>query len=103
MAAREGYVAMLEMDEQLTTMNIEERRVNVEPMEELQDVFLDEEHLDRITRIGTQSSLSVQKMLILFLKNNLDIFAWSHEDMLGIEPKIMVYHLNGSPSLPLVL
>ena len=59
-----------EMDEQLTTMNIEERRVNVEPMEELQDVFLEEEHLDRITRIGTQASLSFQKRLILFLKKN---------------------------------
>ena len=68
MAAQEWYVAMLEMDEQLTAMNIEERRVNVEPMEELQDVFLDEEHLDRITRIGMQANLSVQKRLILFLK-----------------------------------
>ena len=100
MAAREWYVAMLEMDEQLTTMNIEEQQVNVEPMEELQDVFLDEEHLDRITRIGMQANLSVQKRLILFLKNNLDIFAWSHEDMSVIDPKIMVYQLNISPSFP---
>ena len=100
MAAREWYVAMLEMDEQLTTMNIEEQQVNVEPMEELQDVFLDEEHLDRITRIGMQANLSVQKRLILFLKNNLDIFAWSHEDMSVIDPKIMVYQLNISPPFP---
>ena len=51
MAARECYVAMLEMDKQLTTMNIEEQRVDVELMEELQDVSLDKEHLNKITRI----------------------------------------------------
>lgn len=41
MAIRECYVAMLEMDKQLTTMNIEERRVNVEPTEELEAVSLE--------------------------------------------------------------
>ena len=75
MAARECYVAMLEMDKQLTTMNIEEQRVDVELMEELQDVSLDKEHLDRITRIDMQASPLVQNKLILFLKNNLDLYA----------------------------
>ena len=37
-AVRECYVAMLEMDEIVTTMNIEERRVNVEPTKELETV-----------------------------------------------------------------
>ena len=27
--------------------------------------------------------------LIEFLKENLDVFAWSHEDMPGISPKII--------------
>ena len=52
MAAQECYVAMLEMNEQLTTMNIEEWQVNVELMEELQDVSLDKEHPNKITRIN---------------------------------------------------
>lgn len=90
------------MDEQLTTMNIEKQRVNVELMEELEDVFLDEEHPNRITRIATQANPSICNKLILFLKNNLDIFAWSHEDMSGIAPKIMVHQLNISPFFPLV-
>ena len=40
-ATRECYVAMLKMDEQGTTMNIEERRVKVEPTEELETIPLE--------------------------------------------------------------
>ena len=100
MAARECYVAMLEMDKQLTTMNIEEQRVDVELMEELQDISLDKEHPDRITCIDMHASPLVQNKLILFLKNNLDLYAWSHKDMSRIDPKIMVHQLNVSPSFP---
>ena len=32
--------------------------------------------------------------LIEFLKENLDVFAWSHEDMLGISQKIIQHKLN---------
>ena len=84
MVARECYVSMLEMDEQVTTMNIEEPWVNVELTKGLETISLDDEHVDRITRIGTQANPSVRNGLILFLRDNLDIFAWSYEDMLGI-------------------
>ena len=94
------YVAMLKMDEQMTTMNIEEKRMNVELTEGLDTISLDEEHVDRITRISTQASLMVRNGLILFLRDNLDIFAWSHEDMPGIDPNIMVHQLNVSLSFP---
>ena len=46
MAAREWYIAMLEMDEQMTTMNIEDRWVNIEPMEGLETISLDDERID---------------------------------------------------------
>lgn len=29
-----------------------------------------------------------------FLWKNLDLFAWRHEDMVGIDPRISCYHLN---------
>ena len=32
-----------------------------------------------------------------FLKDNLDVFAWSHEDMVGIDPSVMCHHPNISP------
>ena len=33
-----------------------------------------------------------------FLKENMDIFAWSHEDMLGIDPSVIVHRLNVDPT-----
>ena len=42
LAARECYLAMLAMDEQVQTMNIEARRVVAEPTEALENISLDE-------------------------------------------------------------
>ena len=33
-------------------------------------------------------------MIINFMKDNLDVFAWSHEDMLGIPASIIQHRLN---------
>ena len=34
----------------------------------------------------------------MFLRENQDVFAWSHEDMQGIDPLVIVQILNVSPS-----
>ena len=36
----------------------------------------------------------MKSMLVQFLKDNLDIFAWNHEDMPGIPPKVIKHKLN---------
>ena len=51
LAARECYLAMLAMDEHIQTMSIEERRVVVEPIEVLEDIPLDENNLEKYTRV----------------------------------------------------
>ena len=102
MAARECYVAMLEMDDHLQALNIEERRVKVKPTEDLEEVSLDDNIPGQITCISTQANPLVHKELDLYLKNNRDVFAWSHEDMLGINLNIVVHKLNICPSFPLV-
>ena len=51
MVACEYYIAMLEMDDHLQTMNIEEQLV--EPVERLEEILLDNSKPDRTTRIGT--------------------------------------------------
>ena len=103
MAAREYYIAMLEMDDHLQVLNIQERRVTVEPTEKLQEISLDDNYAGRITRINTQADPSIHKELALFLKDNQNVFAWIHEDMLRINPSIMVHKLNVSLSFPPVL
>ena len=50
--------------------------------------------------MGTLASWPVRQALTAFLRDNQDVFAWSHEDMLGINPSIIVHKLNVSPSFP---
>ena len=59
-AARECYIAMLEMDDHQQTMCIEEQRTTAEPVEELEEVTLDASRLEQTTRIGMLASQSVR-------------------------------------------
>ncbi|XP_075633677.1 uncharacterized protein LOC142606168 [Castanea sativa] len=79
-------------------MNIEEQRTAAEPVERLEEVQLDDSRIDRTTRIGTSIDQMVRHALLLFLKENQDVFAWSHDDMPGIDPSVIVHKLNVSPS-----
>ena len=74
MAARECYVAMMEMDDHLQAMSIKEHQMTSELIEKLEEVFLDDSNLDRTTKIGTLTSLAVRQALTNFLRSNRDIF-----------------------------
>ena len=89
---------MLAMDEQVQAMNIEEKRVVAEPTEVLEDIFLDEDNPERCTKVGTDLEEKIKKDLVQFLKKNIDVFAWSHEDMPGIDPSVITHRLNVCPS-----
>ena len=99
-AMSECYIAMLEMDGHLQTMSIEEQWTGAEPIERLKETPLNSSRLDRTTRIGTLASLTVCLALVAFLKENQELFAWSYEDMPGIDSLVMVHRLNVSPSSP---
>ena len=94
LVARECYLAMLAMDEQVQKMNIEEKRVVAEPTESLEDIPLDENNPERCTRVGADLEEKTKKDLVHFLKKIIDVFAWSHEDMLSIDPSIITHCLN---------
>ena len=55
---------MLATDEHDQTMNIEERRVAIEPTEVLEDIPLDEDNLEKFTRIGTSMKEKTKHDLI---------------------------------------
>ena len=61
---------------------------------------LDDTWPERTTKIGTLASWPVRQTLTTFLRDNQDVFAWSHEDMPGIDPSVMVHKLNVSLSFP---
>ena len=94
MAARECYIAMLEMEAHQQTMCIGEQRTTVESVEELEEIVLDESRPGRTTRMGTLASPMICQDLAGFLRMNQDVFAWSHEDMPGIDSSIIVHRLN---------
>ena len=89
---------MLEMDDHQQTMCIGEQRVVAESVEELQEVILDDSRPERTTIMGTLASWPIRQTLTTVLKDNQDMFAWSHKDMPGIDPSIIVHRLNVSPS-----
>ena len=66
-------------------------------VEILETVELTDGQATKTTRIGTTLSLEMRAKLIKFLKENLDVFALSHEDMPGIPPEIIQHKLNVNP------
>ena len=59
-AARECYVAMMEIDDHLQAMNIEEHRIATEPVEKLEEVLLDDSNHEQTTKIGTLASPTIR-------------------------------------------
>ena len=93
---------MLEMEDHQQTMCIEDQQTIAESVEELEKVTLDELRPERTTRMGTLASQPIRQALAAFLKMNQDVFAWSHEDMPGIDPSVIVHKLNVNlASLPI--
>ena len=82
-------------------MCIAEQRA-VKPVEGLEEVTLDDSRPERTTRVGMLARQSVCNELMMFLRENQDVFAWSHEDMPGIKSSVIVHRLNVSPSFSLV-
>ncbi|KAL5548398.1 hypothetical protein UlMin_003629 [Ulmus minor] len=51
--------------------------------------------MDRSTTLKPPRQL---EDLIIFLREHRDVFAWSHEDMPGIDPNVIVHRLNIDPN-----
>ena len=48
----------------------------------------------REIRIGSSVSPDERSRLIDLLRSYLDVFSWSYEDMLGLDPTIVQHHLS---------
>ena len=88
--ARECYQAVLATKENHTWV-IEEK--DEDKVEALETMKLVDGQAIKTMRIGTTLSPGMRAKLIQFLKENLDVFAWSHEDMPGIAPEIIQHKL----------
>ena len=79
-------------------MCIGEQRTTAEPVEELEEIILDESRPKRTTKMGILASPMIHQDLAGFLRMNQDVFAWSHEDMPEIDPSVIVHRLNVNPA-----
>ena len=92
--AREFYQAVLATKENHIWMIKEKEEDKVET---LATVELVEGEATKMTKLGTTLSPEMKTRLVQFLKENLDVFAWTHEDMPGISPKVIQHKLNVDP------
>jgi hypothetical protein len=65
-----------------------------EPAEPLEEVSIGD---GNVLQIGACLKKEVREDLVKFLHNNVEVFAWSHEDMHGISPEEIVHVLNVNP------
>ena len=68
-----------------------------EKVEALEIVELVNKEPTKTTRVGITMSIDTKKKLVQFLKENLDIFAWSHEDIPSISMEIIQHKLDVDP------
>ena len=68
-----------------------------EPSEELEPVLLDNDP-EHLAYIGSKLAEDLKNLLIHFLRQNKDVFAWKQVDMGGIDPAVISHRLNVSPS-----
>ena len=67
------------------------------PSEELELVQLDDQP-EHLVYIRSKLVEDVKDLLIRFLKQNVEVFAWKQEDMGGIDPVVITHKLNVAPS-----
>lgn len=57
-----------------------------EPLKELFEIVLDEEEHNKKIKIGAKVSPENRGKIMERLRRNKDVFTWTHDDMVGIDP-----------------
>jgi hypothetical protein len=66
-----------------------------EPAEDLEELRLCDS--SKTVKIGSHLTDEAKAALTRLLKENMDAFAWAHQDMLGIDPAVITHKLNVDP------
>ena len=66
--------------------------------EELERIVVDDD-LEKFFQIRAQLPHREKEELIMFLKMNIDLFAWSAFEAPGVDPNFICHHLNVNPSV----
>ena len=77
---------------------IPEEEIRAHPDEDLILYQLDPEHPERIVLLDSKFNPDIRAELEHFLQDHKDVFAWSHEDMPGIDPAVMCHQSCVNPN-----
>ncbi|KAL0373475.1 UNVERIFIED_CONTAM: Transposon Ty3-G Gag-Pol polyprotein [Sesamum radiatum] len=80
------------------TSEVTEIPTKVQPAEELLNIQISPGDPDKTTRIGSYLSEEAKKEITLCLQRNADVFAWTPQDLQGIDPQVITHHLNIDPN-----
>ncbi|KAL8547608.1 hypothetical protein ACS0TY_007073 [Phlomoides rotata] len=67
-------------------------------IEELEHIPIDPAYPELEVTIGSQVPIKMWWEMIDFLKKNIDVFSWSHENMVGIYSRHACHHLKIDPN-----
>ena len=84
--ARECYQAILASKEN-HKWTIEDKIPEI--VKKLETIELVKGDTAKKTQVGISLNPKTKEKIVSFLKDNLNVFAWSHEDMLGIPVNII--------------
>ena len=99
LAAKRCYNISMKVSDPTTLPMASVTEIKGEPTEPLLEVIVGE---GRVLQIGTCLTQEIREGLMDFLRRNLEVFAWSHEDMPGISSEVIVHVLNVDPDMKLV-
>ena len=72
--------------------------VEGEKCEELEKIIIDNDE-EKFFQLGVQLPPREKEELIVFLKKNVDVFAWSAYEAPWVDPNFICHHLNVNPSI----
>ena len=61
--------------------------------EKLEKIVIDN-YLEKFFQVGAQLPLQEKEELIVFLKRNIDVFAWNAYKAPRVDPNFICHHLN---------
>ena len=70
----------------------------IDALEDPEEVYLDLDHPDHVVKIGNYLGPEVQNQLIEFLRAHKTTFAWSTDDMVGVDPNVIPHKLTVDPT-----
>ncbi|KAL0444477.1 UNVERIFIED_CONTAM: hypothetical protein Slati_2170400 [Sesamum latifolium] len=70
-----------------------------QPVEELLNIELIPGDPEKFTQIGSQMEETIRKEAIQCLRRNIDVFAWTPQDLEGIDHEVITHYLNIDPQV----